>query len=342
MPDKLVNDCLNSQVSFVTCLEGGPLEQQVIRMISSLRRFGGNMSDSKVFTVAPRISLPLASRTKRFLKEHNVEHIKPRPGSQKPWYNLMNKPVAMAAVESEIKTPFIAWIDSDTIFVREPADLILSNDEDLCACATDRGGIGSTGPDDKNDLFWAAICSLLKFDLDSLPLTDVIDRGKAIRIRLYWNSGVFCYRSDSAFGQSYLEVCHRMLSARIAHHQHGFYFHEQASLGMAMLLRGFRYREFKKLNNYSLMVRKDGVMDEERVRIELPRAAIVHYHQACRPLTWSRFIGLMSDCLPEVASWLIELGPLHPPKGGAGLALRMLNTQRKIRRRVYWALSRRY
>ena len=93
-----MSDCLNSQVSFVTCLEGGPLEQQVIRMISSLRRFGGNMSESKVFAVTPRICLPITSRTKRYLQEHNVEHINPKPGSQTPWYNLMNKPVAMFLV----------------------------------------------------------------------------------------------------------------------------------------------------------------------------------------------------------------------------------------------------
>ncbi len=57
--------------TIVTCVEYGPLEQMVVRMVDSLRRWGGRLADAPVYAVKPRRGMPLTRELEHFI--HCIE-----------------------------------------------------------------------------------------------------------------------------------------------------------------------------------------------------------------------------------------------------------------------------
>ena len=57
-----------SDITFVCCVESGSLESQTIRMVESLRRYGGKFANAPVIAVTPRFGAPLSKATLQVLK----------------------------------------------------------------------------------------------------------------------------------------------------------------------------------------------------------------------------------------------------------------------------------
>ena len=129
-------------MTIVACIESGLLEPLTIRMVECLRRFGGRFANLEVVAVTPRATPPLAGETHRRMSELNIRHLRIHPKNPYIWHHYMNKAEAIAAVEEQVTTEAIAWIDSDIIFMREPNDLELSPGVDFLASAPDAGVIG--------------------------------------------------------------------------------------------------------------------------------------------------------------------------------------------------------
>jgi len=62
----------NSVPSDYLCL----LENQTVRMIESLRRWGGRLRESPIFAVTPRIGPPLSRQTHRSFERLGVEYLR--------------------------------------------------------------------------------------------------------------------------------------------------------------------------------------------------------------------------------------------------------------------------
>lgn len=54
---------VSSQITFVCIVESGWVEAQAIRMVESLRQWGGQFANAPVLAVTPRLGLPLARKT---------------------------------------------------------------------------------------------------------------------------------------------------------------------------------------------------------------------------------------------------------------------------------------
>ncbi len=112
-------------------MESGELEPKTIRMVDSLRRFGGRFSDLDVVAVTPRMGAPLESSTRRRLTELDVRLVRIRPQTRYVWHHYMNKAQAVMAVEERVDSEAILWMDSDIIFLREPNELELPDGDRL-------------------------------------------------------------------------------------------------------------------------------------------------------------------------------------------------------------------
>src|SRR5205085_1505515 len=64
------------QISFICCVESGPLEDQTVRMVESLRRWGGRLAEAPVVAVTPRFGPPLARTTRRALDRLSARHVR--------------------------------------------------------------------------------------------------------------------------------------------------------------------------------------------------------------------------------------------------------------------------
>lgn len=293
-------------LSIVCCVEAGPLELMTVRMVESLRRFGGRFSRTAVYAVTPRFGAPLHRSTRRAFEDMDVRYLRFPARDPFEWNHFMNKPRALRKVAGLVKTEGVAWLDSDIVFLGEPDALLLGDGEDIAACPSDKN-LGTGGAGDENEPYWAAICQALGIELESLPwITTALEQA---RIRLYWNSGVFVYRRASGFAGAFYEMCAQMLAARIASRKAGIFFTDQVALGLTAHRRGMGYRNLPYSHNFIFGSKLERPVSREGLK----DARICHYHDFMWPDTFSRMTGLIEEHHPSVAQWLKGVGPLRNP-----------------------------
>jgi len=298
-------------LTVVCCVEAGPLELMTLRMVESLRRFGGCFSRTDVFAVTPRFGAPLLRSTRRAFQDLDVRYLRFPAGDRFDWNHFMNKPRALRKVEELAQTESVAWLDSDLVFLGEPDGLSLGDGEDMAACPSDKN-LGTSGRADENEPYWAAICEALGIDLDSLPwVTTELEQA---RIRLYWNSGVFVYRRGLDFANAFYDMCAQMLAARIASKKAGIFFTEQGALGRTAHRKRMRHRNLPFSHNFIF----GSKLEQPVSREALKDARICHYHDFMWPDHFNQMLGLIEESHPSVAQWLKGQGPLRNPSSLMG------------------------
>lgn len=308
-------------LTIVCCIEAGALEGMTLRMLMSLRRFGGVLAEAPVLAVTPRRGPPLTRAVRAALDSLHARHISFAAAEPYAWNNFMNKPHALLAGEEHAATPALCWLDSDVLIAAPPEDLILPAEAAFTACPSDKN-VGSAGADDANEPFWREACALFGMRPDDLPWVTTCAEG--IPIRWYFNSGVFTVRRGAGFAQAFLEDCRRLLDARIAARHAGIFFIDQIALGITALRLGLTVRPLPYSHNLPL---------GSRAPLPLPgmleRAHILHHHDMLWPEHFSAALKLLKPSLPHMADFLASLGPLRTERSlAARLFLKLLKYRR--------------
>jgi len=308
-------------ISFVFAVESGWLECLTIRAIESLRRWGGAFADAPVFAVVTR-GPRLSSATLDIFKRLDVTDLYQPANTPYSWFEYYHKPLAMAAVDVLAKTETIGWLDSDLLIAGEPEALNLEDGIDFTARPSAKE-MGTCGPGDPLEPIWRVNCRTLGINIDALPWV-MSDDPEPQRIRVYWNSGVFVYRTSTAFGRHWLETSRRLMDARnytLTEH-FKLSFNEMGALGLAMHSNRMRWRELPQTHNYDINWRSFDQYREEDLRA----ARIVHHHDFVLPEFWDKFLQCVERTHPPVARWLATLGPA---KSDASLISRIAGRVRK-------------
>lgn len=292
------------QITFVCCVESGPLERQTVLMVESLRRWGGQFANAPVFAVTPRFGPPLANVTHQAFKKLHVEYLCIHQNSKYSWNKFLNKPYALVTVEKHTTSECIAWLDSDLLILNAPDQLILNEGEDFLACASDKN-IGTTGLEDPFEPYWQEVCNCVDIDIEHLPWIRTEMEGTLIR--LYWNSGVFVYRYSTSFAEHYLQACIQLFNSRIASQESDIHFNDQVALGLTMIKMGIPWRALPYSYNYAMgsKIHKNWYNEDQ-----LKAARILHYHDSMWPHFWPEFIKCLYVTHPQVADWLSSVGPM--------------------------------
>jgi hypothetical protein len=328
----------SSNITFVCCVEFGWLEQQTVRMIESLRRFGGRFKDAPVIAVTPRLGPKLTRETLAKFKECGVLHLSGASSSPHSWMGFYNKPQSLVMAEPHVVTPTTCFADSDLLFVAEPSELVFSENEDFLAFPVEIKEMGSAGTGDVFEPLWGAAAEQVGISLDQIPW--VMTAQSHERIRLYFNSGLMAYRTGGGFPKEYLRLCTSLLDGGIAsaHPDYSHGFTEMVSAGFAAITLNLRWRALPFSHNYSVLAAGER-LDFRMSDLELAR--IVHHHDSMWPNHWSVFLGRIQKSHPDVGAWLQTLGPLRVH--GAvlpRLASRLLKEYRRRRGRSYTASCR--
>jgi hypothetical protein len=296
-----------SDITFVCCVESGSLEFQTIRMVESLRRYGGKFANAPVVAVISRFGPPLSRTTRQIFDRYEIEYLLLRSdmrSNRYSWNNFMNKPHAILAVDQRSKSETIGWLDSDLLFVSEPDKLNLRADESFVACTSDPVG-GTTGLTDPLEAYWLSICMALNLDIESLPW--VITEIEQARIRYYFNSGMFVYRRETSFAKQYLENCTKILDAHISSKVCQYFFTDQVALGLTAFQLGLPWRSLPYSHNSIMSSSTHNTWYSEDA---LRKACIIHYHDSMWPAFWPVFLECLRNTHPEVEKWLASLGPM--------------------------------
>ena len=293
-------------ITFVCCVESGSLEIQTIRMIESLRRWGGKFANAPIYAVTPRFTPPISKTTRLAFEKFQVEYLSFQSQSEYSWNKFLNKPSALAAVEKHATTECISWLDSDLLIVDEPYELNLNETESFIACTSDKH-LATTGAEDPNEPYWKEVCQYVGIEIEDLPWTET--KVTEERIRLYWNSGIFAYRRSTNFAEQYLNTFLQLCDSYIASHKTGFYFNDQVALALAAAKTKIPLGYLSYSHNYNVNV---NTTKESYNLQEMKAAKIIHYHGAMTDLLyWDTFIEILSTTHQYVADWLIELGPIQ-------------------------------
>lgn len=293
-------------ITFVACLESGPLEDQAARLLESRTRFAGAFAACPLYLVKARRGPALSRRTRETADAAGARLLEVPGVPGWDWMHYLNKPVALAAVERRAATDWICWIDSDVLFTREPWALPPPGGAEFTACPADKN-VGTSGPDDPNEPYWRAVCQALGLVLEDLPM--VVTATEGVAIRWYYNSGVFAYRRESGFGQAFLDDCLRLLAARVASRRAGIFFTDQVVMGLTALRLGLRFAELPFSHNHTLGSKSRAPTDPA----SLSQAAILHYHDALWPPFWPTLLARLEPARPDLAAWLREGGPMVNP-----------------------------
>jgi hypothetical protein len=191
-------------VAFVACIEPGALEVQTLRLFESLRRFGGRLSHCPAYAVAPRPGPRIDGDARNALHELGVHYIEGHFNRDCAEYGSANRVAAAAHVEANFAHEILVVLDSDTVFLREPTELLLHDDVDAAVRPTDLKGICTEGEPDPCDLYWQKLCSLAGIDYASIPWTCTTVDG--VRIKASYNGGLVVTRSRIGMLQHWAEI----------------------------------------------------------------------------------------------------------------------------------------
>jgi hypothetical protein len=292
-------------ITFVTCIESGPLETQVLRLVESLRRFGGAYADCPVWAIKPRFGPPISRHTRNDFDRLRIEYRHTTRTDPHAWYAYINKTRALMLAEEQAATEFVGWLDADLLVTGEPAELLPGPNADITACSSDNCG-GTTGPGDKCEPFWREACAAVGVDIEQLPWVTTEREGD--RIRLYWNSGVFAFRRGTGLAAEHDLCTRRLLDVNLGSAVTGVFFTEQFGLCLAAAKLGLRRRQLPHSHNYEM---GSAIHDQWYREAKLRAARIVHYHDCMWPAFWPTFVACMKATHPAVAAWLEPLGPLR-------------------------------
>jgi hypothetical protein len=318
-------------MTIVACVESGDLEPLTLRMVDSLRRFGGRFANLDVVAVTPRLTPPLERTTHRMMENLGIRHLRLNPRHPYAWHHYTNKAEAIAAVEQQVTTDAIAWVDSDIIFMREPERLELPTGVDFIASATDTGMVGSTGEGDPHDAFWRRAAAMIGRNADELPW---LETGDGHRIRFYWNAGLYVYRRGTGFGGEFLSDLRRFLDRRVGHSHIEVHAMDQVVLGLTVIRLGMQWQALHDSSNFPVC----SFLPANYNPTKVADVSVLHFHDSMNPLLWGKLLQTIAPNHPVIHEWLEPQGPLAHPKYSFARAVReALRIGRGVKRRIYYA-----
>ena len=299
------DDARIPSITVVCCIESGSLEENTVRLVESLRRFGGIFQSIPIVAVTPRFGPPLSRRTLLVLDSLNARHVRFRARNSYSWNGFLNKPLALAHIEQSLTTESICWLDSDILVLNEPVLLALSQSEDFLASISDFANNGTNGAG-AQEQYWRKVARIVGVDLASVPWVRTPLDSK--RIRAYFNSGVFVYRRNTSFGQHFLKSCLDIFDARIKSSADDVFFIDQVALGLTAARMGLRVRYLPLTYNFPI----GSFIPERYISVAGMRdARLLHIHDAMYSPFWPTALDYLRQAQPQFADWIAEKGPIE-------------------------------
>jgi hypothetical protein len=311
------------EIAFLICVEANRLQPQAFLLCESIRRFGGRYRQAPILALSPRPHLALGPEARARLEMLGVTYVaEPLNDTGSP-YGTINRIVAGAWAERFSPRPYLILLDTDTVFVGEPAFVRAA----VGVRPVDVKGSASSGPGDPLDAYWSRLCEIGGIDPSRLPwLATTIDQ---VSIRASYNGGFTVVRRDLGILQKTREI----FFASLAEHLRplaGSGLDVRASTGLV----GSEASEWWGSSQAALSVAigsrtSDVHIFDERYNIPVHILAqperswplrpgcepiLLHYHFLAEPpyQVQLRQVIRKIGCSPEAVRWIEERFPYFP------------------------------
>jgi hypothetical protein len=298
-------------LAFVACVERGPLEDQAVLLARSIRRHAGRFRDAPIYTFQPRAGTAIADETLDALRGLGVAHSTETLNERFAACPYANKIYACARAEELVTEDVLVFVDSDTIFTGEPADLDLPPGVDAAALPVCNRRLASTGPGDPNEPYWQGFYTTCGVTTDA-RITTVID---GERIRPYFNSGLVAVRRRIGLFERWRADFEALMGAGRIPESTGVAGMDEFSLAVGLTRAIDRVRILDLRYNYPLQWHERRLLRSPWREAQLEDLVHAHYRFY---FTLPDYLGILEPPLDprgEVVRWLREylpLKPLHP------------------------------
>jgi hypothetical protein len=205
---------MDRSIGFAFSVPGEDAEVQASLLAGSIRAFGGRMANSPIWALVPGPTSELSEHTRKDLAALQVQVVSFGIEPEGRRFPFAPKVYGAAAAESIVRgqVDLLAWMDSDSIVVQEPAGLLLEAGHDLGYRPVDHTLIGSLG-DEPIDGFWSLIYHLCGVKPDCLyGITTAVD---GVRIRPYFNAGLLVVRPERGLLRSWRDTLRQLMAESV-------------------------------------------------------------------------------------------------------------------------------
>ena len=319
-----------TNLSVVCAIEAGKLEAQTVLMLQSMRRCGGALGGARAVAVQGRSGAPLSRQTRALLDGLEVAFVSNTRFNRAPWFNYSNKIAAVEYAQSELTTPWLIWLDSDILFLREPSFVakLPSSDADFMARFEYLPPAEVEGRDDFA-AYWARVFALCGAAAENGPYVDL--DFPPTRMKPYFNSGVMAWRRSSGFAETYARNFYRIVGARIAARGVGPWFADQAAIPPSLSSLGLKW-DMLDLPDHLMLFSFH--LQDPAFRTALSTANLVHYSKSRDMPFKEDFDRLILDHAPQIAPLFHQAGDVAADQR-IGLFYRMQSTVRRARQSLF-------
>lgn len=271
------------------------LEAQTLLLFESIRRYAGRFGEASLYALSPRAGHAISAGARRRLDELGAVYIDTILNTECAEYGSANRVAAAAHVEQTRTHELLVVLDSDTLFLREPSELILPPDVDAAVRPVDLKGMSTGGDADPFDPYWRDLCRCCGVDYELIPWGEsFVDRR---RIKANYNGGLVVVRGGrgilSRWAQCFFESVRRGLKPYAGRESFragagwvqpsagNLWGSNQAALSLAIWGTTGRVLELPPTYNYPLHLHDR--IDPALRRDLFPRLTHVHYHWLLAP-----------------------------------------------------------
>jgi hypothetical protein len=278
----------------------------------SIRTFAGRLKEAPVWIYMPEALYDTQKEVGEEMDSLEIEFLTSRAPSAALEYYFARKVFASADAEkkAEGQAEYLAWLDEDTVVLREPGDFILKRGVSLGYRPVMHRLIGSSYSDEP-DPFWKRVFTRL-----SVPETAVfpmVTPADQATIRPYFNAGLLVVRPERSVLRKWAECFPRLyedpeLAAMCSANVRMRIFLHQAALAGAVLnlLKREEMVELSTLYNYPLFFHEK--FDSKKKFDSIEEAVTIRYDVYFRNPSpdWSKnlkgpraLVAWLEDSFPE-------------------------------------------
>ncbi|MFM2314491.1 MAG: hypothetical protein RLZZ04_3767 [Cyanobacteriota bacterium] len=275
-------------LAFIICTEPGRLEKQSQILAASIRKFGGELKDTPIYSFHPRQGAPVANETLEQFATLGVKHQQVVLNDKYPDYYLANKPYVCAYAEETIDAEILVFLDSDKCFFAEPTEFLLPQEYNIGLRVEYGRGIGSIGSQDIQDEYWQELYRLVGVKQERFVCTPIGNK----KIRAYWNSGMVAVRKSAGIFTAWKHNFEKVMLGGIVPKQ-GNYMIEQSTLSATVCALEAEVFPFSDPYSYPLPLHNR--LSREFQLTSFDQLVSIHYFGMFYYRTWQKELDKLKN-----------------------------------------------
>jgi len=255
-------------VAFMICSEKGMLEKKSVLFAKSLRKFGGTLKDSPIYSLAPRKGKNISANTLELFNKLNVSHHYEHLNDKYETYAFANKIITCAYFEKQLEEDILIFCDSDQLVLGNLDELILAK-EDIAMQHVALKGIGTNGKDE-NANYWEEL-----YRLTHVKKQSYITLSNSEKILQYYNAGLIAAKRKLGLFEKWNKNFGLVMQNQLKPTK-GDFFLEQSVLSATIAAMELSVKVLPNGYNYHLL--KETNITEAFTKIEYGEINLLHYH----------------------------------------------------------------